>query len=166
MDRDTSLRIEELERRIADLEIATPRAPVRDAEANAGGRLAKFKINGTVGGDYLTCKRYDADADKTAGRTILVAKPWELRQSPFNGVQIEYPDGLKISYIYANQRKRSATSSTGLVENQAMIPDYFQGAIILAARGIAGGTGAEGPASEVIIWEDLNTTGRFWAKTG
>jgi hypothetical protein len=130
--------------------------------------------------DYLVCKRADDTNDPPA--KYLVAKPWDLRKSPFheqtiNDFTYEYTGSGEIVGDDAQER----TSDDGAtVETQKVTPPYFTGALILAARGVSNGLGltvtdvVEIPAEDgtgattaevekQVEWIDLNTAGRAWA---
>ncbi len=130
-------------------------------------RIVAFK------NDYLHCHTFipkagAGDTDEEEGDVVVfVAKPYLLRQTPFDGESIVYPSKT-ISYTYANQGERTATSG-GDEEDQVLIPEYFVDDEIIAIRNIIGSTGviandAGDSETTVTEWEDMNTAGRFWAK--
>ena len=110
-------------------------------------------------GDYLECTYYDPVAD-VAGATVYIAKPFMLRQTPFDGETITYLDGSSITYAYTTQRERAADDGVDS-ETQVMTPDYYVGEVIRATRG---NTGVVDGDTKRLGWEDMNTCGRFWAK--
>lgn len=115
-----------------------------------------------VRGDYLVCRRAGGDAAvETQDRSVYVAKPYLLRQTPFDGLSRG-----GISYAYTGTAARTATDEDENTENQVIVPSYVVGDEIVAARGITGGTGTFGGAdSDVALeWMDLNVDGRAWAK--
>ncbi|MCP4539826.1 MAG: hypothetical protein GY832_22025 [Chloroflexi bacterium] len=105
--------------------------------------------------DYLQCTAYD-QVNAAAQGDVNVAKPWELRRTPFDTETITYANAQSITYTYSSQRERSATDGT-YTETQLVTPDYAEDEIILAIRGNTGVTDALG-------WTDLNVAGRQWAK--
>ena len=112
--------------------------------------------------DYLECSIYDP-VTEYHGATVYVAKPWELRASPFDGETWTYDDGTSIEYTYDAaypHRKRSADDGAD-TETQVITPDYVIGGYI---RLLSGNTHVDGGDSNPCVWEDLNTAGRCWAK--
>ena len=123
--------------------------------------VRRFRVQ-SVENDYLVCRPYHAANESLGDTDVNVAKPYELRRTPFHAQTIAYPGAQSITYTYASQREREADDGTD-TETQVMIPDYWDDDEILAVRNIAGGTGVT--VSEVaLVWEDLNTAGRMWAK--
>ena len=121
--------------------------------------------------DYLECHTWIPNLDDNDGEEgterVFIAKPYLLRQTPFDGESIVYPSKT-ISYTYANQGERTATSG-GDEEDQVLIPEYFVDDEIIAIRHIIGSTGVIAdtetpPATTGMEWEDMNTAGRFWAR--
>ena len=116
------------------------------------------KIN-FVFGDYLQVRELTTYSDGTEvlGPTdILVARPWTLRRTPFDG--LIYNNFL---YTYIDQDTRDATdqSPPGKTERQYITPEYVLGSIIYCARIVRGGTSV----SLAIRGLDLNVDGRSWA---
>lgn len=112
--------------------------------------------------DYLVCRRSGGDAAvNTEDQHTYVAKPYLLRQTPFNGLSRN-----SISYAYTATGERTATDAEDNTESQVIVPSYVVGDEILAARGILGGTGVFGGADSdlALEWVDLNADGRAWAK--
>ena len=134
-----------------------------------GVTFDRFKIT-DVFGDHLECNFHNAtveteqDSPVQNTTTIFVAKPFQLRNTPFDSKTIAYINGQNITYTYgaeASARAREADDGTD-TEDQVMTPDYFIGEEILALY-IETGLKADGPTQR-IFWEDINTCGRFWAK--
>lgn len=118
-------------------------------------KIQQFTISG-VYSDYLVCNPYDGSVDTT--QTVIIAKPYLLRQTPFDG-------GSRngVSYTYTTSVSRSATDGSA-VETQSVTPSYIGGDIIYAVRNIAGKTATYNAQVEIIEWLDINADGRAWAK--
>lgn len=96
----------------------------------------------------------------TLGNTdVLVAKPWDLRQTSFDG----RGDSVVDWYGYVTPTRRDAFISGGdLVERQIIIRRYEIGNVIHATKDIKGGTGVIHEGSPV-VWLDDNNAGRAFA---
>ena len=121
-------------------------------------QIFQFQINFVLG-DYLQGQELTVLPDGTevlGGVNILVARPWTLRRTPFDG--IIYNNFL---YTYIDQSTRTATdqSPPGKTETQYITPAYYLGSTIYCARQVFGGTSV----SQAIQGIDLNTDGRAWA---
>ena len=107
---------------------------------------------------------------------VLVMKPYKLRSSPFDGKTIGI-EGTDITFTYVDALERSADDGTD-TETQKITPSYdvrvdtddgYRGDEILAIHvGITTGykvalVDGETPKS-VVVWHDMNTDGRAWAK--
>jgi len=106
--------------------------------------------------DYIVCHAWDGETE--GQEAVLVALPYLLRMTPFDG---QTRDG--ITYDYDSEITRTATKDAD-TEDQVIVPSYIAGDVIFAATGIIGGTDATGPNSEVLDRQDLNVDGRAWAK--
>ena len=135
---------------------STAKSPGRGPGAAQGVRFAKIV---EVKADFLVCEFWTPPTDTSSGE-VFVAKPWMLRQDPFDGETIIYDNGDEISYVYSDQRTRVATFGS-LTETQVMTPDYYRGEPI---RINPGTTSVSTENGELAIWEDANTCGRFWAR--
>ncbi len=112
-----------------------------------------------VFGDYLQVRELTTYADGTdvlGPVNILVAKPWILRRTPFDGVIFN-----NFLYTYIDQETRDATdqSPPGKTERQVITPAYFLNTRIYCARIVRGGTGV----ADSIRALDLNVDARAWA---
>lgn len=118
-----------------------------------GRQVTRFKIT-TVGGVYLTCRRWDGE--NTGVTDVLVARPYLLRTdlTAHNGVTFTYA-------TVGGVIERTATSGADN-ETQVVVPAYAVGDEIFALRGILGGTGAE-DGDDAVEWMDLNLDARAWA---
>lgn len=98
--------------------------------------------------DYLECQ----DA---ALNTIYVAKPYELRRTPFDTLTI---DG--VTYTYVSESERNAVGGFD-EEAQFITPSYRDGGEIYAVK-VKGGTGIETAEPAPIDYIEINQ-GRAWA---
>lgn len=128
------------------------RAPSLDAN------FVKMKVV-TVEGDYLTCKlveKIEGTTITVGDTTINVAKPWELRETYLDGTT-----NNGITYAYTDGENRNADDGTN-DEDQVIVPAYdiHDDVLINAFQVYTGVT----VGSEPVVWEDMNTAGRAWAK--
>lgn len=122
----------------------------------AGGSSVVILTLVTHYGDYLECQ--DADSN-----TVYVAKPYELRQTPFDGETIA---GVTYSYTSASERDASDGASPANVETQFITPAYVAGAEIYATTESSGDTGVDtGSPAQNITYLEINQ-GRAWAWDG
>ena len=136
--------------------IEVPAAPI------ASG-VYRFRLK-AVYDDYLECKQLNGTTE--VGPTIKVAKPYNLRKTPFHGKTIS---GITYTYTGAQSRTKTRTS-TSTKENQVITPAYqvavddddYDGDEIYACKP-SGGTGVK-IGDEDVIWLDINNAGRAWAK--
>lgn len=105
----------------------------------------------THGDDYLTCE--DADSN-----TVYVAKPYELRRTPFDGETIG-----GVTYTYTSASEREATDGVD-TETQFITPAYVVGAEIFAIK-VQGNTGVQTAEPADILYIEMNQ-GRAWAWDG
>lgn len=101
----------------------------------AGSLVAKFKLAQSAADfpDHLVCRTWDGT---TEGETnVLVAKPWELRRTTFDGTTYG-----GVGYTYS-----SPVTRIGVIgdeeESQLIIPRYIVGDILVADKNVIGGTG-------------------------
>lgn len=128
------------------------RAPSLDAN------FVKMKVV-TVEDDYLTCKLVEKieGATITVGeKTINVAKPWELRETYLDGTT-----NNGITYDYTDGETRNADDSSS-DEDQVIVPAYdIHDDVLINVFQVYTGVVVD---DEPVVWEDLNTAGRAWAK--
>lgn len=137
------------------------RDALEDFLSSNSATITYFAQVQSVHNDYLTCLRYNPVTDTTSTE-IKVAKPYNLRRTPFDTETITYIDGQSIEYQYLDDSERTATDTNSLdSESQVVTPRYYVGEVI---RIVYGDTGLEDGSSAPILWEDLNTAGRVWAK--
>lgn len=115
-----------------------------------------------MAGDYFEAKVYDGTTQ--TGSAIKIAKPFQLRRTPFDGETITE---LGISYVYNSDTTRTATLDEE-DEEQLVIPKYLVGfSVIFAIKPIVGGTGVtwDNMGQDVPVeWLDLNVDARAWAR--
>lgn len=114
---------------------------------------ARFRVK-SIENDYLVCRTYDGTTE--GADDINVAKPWDLRRTPFHGVAVN-----GITCTYSSAIARSATNGT-TTESQVITPPYFVNCEIWAFVASGGGTGVT-VSSEQLVWQDVNVSGRAWA---
>lgn len=152
-----------------------------DAPRGVSGYIAsqasRFLVK-EVFDDYLRCRTFDGT---TEGDTdIKVAKPPELRKTPYHGKTIAYTQlgsSFSLSYSYTNAYTRTVTKVAGGTgsETQVIVPAYigaatgdYKGEQIYAITGVGNGTGVVlNPGTqneERVNWLDMNVGGRMWAK--
>lgn len=144
-----------LRARIAQLERAITKLPVRVAQGGGGSlQVKRFALWTTtpVGADYII-------VDDGSGNQLKIAKPYLLRQTPFDGNTL---DGL--TYSYTDGTERNVDDGTDN-ENQIIVPSYTikTNGVIYAAKGISGGTGVT-VDDEDLTWLDINVDARAWAR--
>lgn len=111
-----------------------------------------------VHNDYLECVFY-APATEAEGATVLVAKPWPLRVTPFDGETIDIGGGDSYSYVYSGMYERTRTDQDGNEKTETFNPPYFLNDQILIAKTFPFVLDGD---NIPIIWEDLNSAGRNW----
>lgn len=116
--------------------------------------IQQFKVK-TIYANVLGCMTWDGTTEGTV--EIYVAKPFLLRQSPFDGLTHN-----GISYAYSSPSLRTATRGANS-ETQIIIPVYVVDDIIYGLSSIVGGT-ATNVSGVPVQYLDLNVDGRAWAK--
>ena len=136
-----------------------PHDLVRPAKGGFGGiEFGRFKVKSFTGapGDHLVCRSWNANTEVEGTVDVLVAKAEPLRMSGYHARTIN-----TVAYTYASPVAREATKS-GISEDQVPTRPYYVDCIILAVKGIRGGTGVQTPGSEGYIqWEEVSA--RDWA---
>ena len=134
-------------------------APVqRQPRGKSGGSPLVILTLVSHQGDYLEC-------EDDAANTVYVAKPYELRQTPFDGQSIS---GVTYSYGtgFPTSQERTATSDSNpsQVEVQYITPEYRVGAEIYAVRTTTptGVLNPVGPTGAQIEYLEINQ-GRAFA---
>ena len=118
----------------------------------------------TVYPDYLNCKLYDGV--ETYSVIYRVAKPWLLRETPFNG---ETRAGITYDYSAGSDGQTREADDQTETENQTVIPSYEAGDVIYVFLGVSGGVDLYIPEEDdsdtpKVIYVDGNFDGRCWAK--
>ena len=94
--------------------------------------------------DLREYREYSSGQTWTGSSVILAAKPWLLRQSPFDGKTIG-----GISYAYTDSQTRTATQGP-TVETQRVTPQYLSGDIVFCARNVYGGVSVQDPTGALV----------------
>ncbi len=121
-------------------------------------QVYQARVNFIVG-DYLQVRELTVLPDGTEIEgpvDILVAKPWTLRRTPFDGLVFN-----NFLYSYIDQSTRDATdqSPPRKTERQYITPPYYLNSTIYCVRTVRGGTSV----SLSIQGLDLNVDARAWA---
>jgi len=130
-------------------------ASARPIPTGSTSKVQQFVVN-SVYGDYLSCYPYNGLQINTTA-VILVAKPYLLRQTPFNGSSRN-----GVSYTYTSAIQRTATDGS-TDETHVITPSYVTNDIIYAIRNIVGKTATYNSQLDIIEWLDMNVDGRSWA---
>lgn len=96
---------------------------------NKTNDIVAFKFH-EMHADYIAA--YPADTGDH-GTYIYIAKPFNLRRTPFDGQTIN-----GITYAYTSDFRRTATDVDGNVEVQLVTPDYVDNHVIHAMRNVRG----------------------------
>lgn len=160
----------------------------RNRRKSSGGSLKhRWCTVVTVHDDHLICRPMDLDPETSSEADFAVAKPYDLRVSPFDTETIPNQDGTLLSYAYADEQSRTVTDTTDdSTEDQVIVPAYvesqtigmtvdgettptfYPGSVILAVNGLSDGTRAtytDANGYEVAIeWMDVNLSGRAWTE--
>jgi hypothetical protein len=126
--------------------VNTPRQFPSKGKAGAVAVVAFTLVSHEL--DYLVCTDVN-------GNTVNVAKPYELRSTPFDGNTIN-----GVTYTYASSSEREATDGTD-TETQFITPNYVVGADIYASK-IRSGTGVSTGGGDPILYIETDQ-GRAWA---
>ena len=146
--------VDAIQRIIAD--VAAPRqirATSQPAGSGSGSLSAQWFQIKTIADDYLVCNEWDGD--EASDEDIYVARPYELRKTPFDG---ETVNGYAFSYnTLATER---TSTGGGDSEDQVIVPEYFVGQIILAIELDDTLVTVSGSA---VTWQEFQPA-RQWAK--
>jgi len=121
----------------------------------AGLEAVRMRVQ-SVSDDHLVCRPWRGG--DISAVDILVAKPWELRKTGWDGETIG-----GITYTYSSGTARSATDGVD-TENQVIGPPYtLSGGYVdlVAIRNVQGGTDVT-VAGKAVEWLDLNLAARRW----
>lgn len=119
--------------------------------------------------DYLRCREFDGTTEGSSD--ILIAKPFNLRKTGWDGVTVQYamepfpgaPLTLSILYSYVTATYRQASITAGGLtgtEHEVIIPRYVPDFSVIFGLQIENGTGVAA-AADII---DENTDGRAWGR--
>ncbi len=112
-----------------------------------------------IQGDYLDVREYreyPVGPPFVGPTQILVARPWLLRRSPFDGGSWN-----GIGFTYTDDQTRTATQAA-TTEVQRITPAYVIGDIIYCAGQVYGGVAVD-VSSIPLVALDMNVDGRSWA---
>ena len=126
---------------------------------SSGALLVEMEVQ-SESADTLTCKRVDPTDPAmvtTFGDPVEVAKPYQLRRTPFDGETVTFPDG-GVTFTYTADNKRDATDGTDM-EEQEVTPFYYTGELLICAFMVTGLAADMVP----VRYADINTAGRAWA---
>ncbi len=132
-----------------------------------------------IAADHYTGRLFDGNSPTDV--TVSIAKPFELRRTPFDGKSwtYDFPGGdLTVSYTYTfgSGISRTVTLSDESTIKETIVPPYkrwnteTKGTVIWAVDQVETGVGIpnnpEDPTSftEVVSLLDLNVGGRAWAE--
>jgi hypothetical protein len=135
--------------RLSGINAPTQKQP----RGKSGGSSVEIMTFVAQFGDYLEC-------ENAALETVYIAKPYELRRSPFDGETIS-----GVTYSYTSNSERDASDGVD-TETQFITPNYVAGAEIYATTP-NGGTGVvtEGMSPVAVTYLEMNQ-GRAWAWDG
>ena len=135
--------------------LRTTRGTALEIQAGGGGggspgKLRRYLVN-AVEADHLVCDD-----------GVIVAKPWRLQRTPFDGNAIVFEDERSRTYTASYQYSSHILRKVriGVVEEfQVVVPRYKLGFDYIFASESENGTGVTG-ATLV----DVNADGRAWAR--
>lgn len=157
-DRDEVLRAQEIIRNVRGATsgangISVPPTPIPGEPPRLNDLAGRrFKVT-AIHGDYLTCRTWDGATQGNAD--VLVARPWDLQRTPFDGQTVN-----GVTYTFTSDVERSATDGV-TTEVHVVTPPYFVGCEIRAFMHIQSSGLTVG--SVTVYWEDINVAGRAWA---
>lgn len=121
------------------------------------GTIKRYLIR-SVEADHLVC------AEVGGADGILIAKPWRLRRTPFDGQAITFDDEnggtYTVNYTYTTSIKRTVRIGQSFTEVQVVIPRYKPDFDYIFAMSAENGTGV----TDVDLI-DINADGRAWARS-
>lgn len=112
--------------------------------------------------NYLECVFYNPADGTTRGGNFYVAKPFELQADTLDGAVITYIDGEEITYTAdGTNPEYKRNHDDGLDSADFVVtPNYYIGQPILIIRVPTNLQVGQTP----IVWMEMNTTGRYWAR--
>lgn len=154
------------------LSVAGPARVIETSQAVA----KQFQVTAEYG-DYITCREFDGVSQ--FGPIVYVAKPWLLRQTPFDG---KNRNGIEYYYEDVNYRRATKVSNSLEIYEEITPPyhtttntgneeSYSPADVIFAIRFTVHGvfldreqTVAGETARYQIQWLDINSDQRCWAR--
>ena len=135
--------------------------PSQYARGAAGGStsvtIRPFIIKSAGAGDYV--QAYTWDGTTQGSSTIVIARPYLLRKTPFNGKTVH---GIEYTYLSSVWRRAVYGDEQ---EYQVIVPAYNVGDMIYALS-IANAY-LKDPGGSTLsgcTWLDVNVDGRAWAE--
>ncbi len=129
---------------------------VRPVPSAAGISVRRLFLR-SVEDDYLSCTATNDPDDDTE---ILVAKPWKLRRTPWDG-QVFTVEGSQLEFTYTSSTARTVSDGTES-ENQVITEPYIEEVDWIFA--VSAETDVEDGSGNSIRLQELNTDARAWAK--
>ena len=136
-----------------------PPTQVDPIAGTTGTEAQQLRITETSGADHVVAETWDGE---TAGSIIYVAKPYLLRQTPFDGETRN-----SISYVYTDANTRTASKAGESDITEVITTSYQIGDIIYAMSPIAGGLAVTITIDGLPVnptWLDINVDGRVWSE--
>ena len=139
--------------------------------APGSGALKQFLVLGELD-DYLNCAEWDG---QRAGEPTEVAKPHDLRKTPWHGTSVtivhkrfssagvatEFTSVLGYNYLAVGYRRVSLGGTA--YEDQAIVPRYIPNKTVICAMQLEEGQSL-GTGLTTVKWVDINSDGRSWAR--
>jgi len=138
--------------------LPSPVPATKDQRGVVSVRPFKIVQLNTTNGDFLYGQLVDYAGDHPQAFDVAIARPYLLRQTPFDGLT---RDG--ITYTYTSKILRTADDGNDSITEQ-IIPKYVNDDIIYGIRAVGSGVDVRDDSEEVLYWLDLNVDGRAWAK--
>lgn len=144
----------------------------RNEKSEPGGKVNQYLVK-QLFGDYLRCRKIDGSTVGT--QDVYIAKPFELRRTPWHGVTVSYTIEefsttltvitVQISYDYKSGTYRIGTIlSTSSTEHQTIIPRYVPDKSVIYASDVEETILVTEESAVDVTKIDLNVGARAWAK--
>ena len=117
--------------------------------------LQRMRVKGEEN-DYLRCVTWDGTTEGTD--TILVAKPYDLQRTPFNGNTV---NNKTYAYLDVDRRQVDDSSRTYI---ETIRENYYTDAEIYAEYRPQGDTGVTTTGGTEVYWIDSNQAARKWMR--
>ena len=145
---------------------------VNQAKVKGGGEavegvLKQYLVDATEP-DYLECRLYSNGS--ASGNTVYIAKPHELRRTPWHGVTITFVHEFNgatftITYTHAGDNARTGVlrTSQGVIvatEKYAIIPRYLPGVTVINAMEVEQEMGVTAPGEVTKV----DVSNRAWVR--